>query len=81
MAQYRDVLTSPDFRHSLLVTGQFALYTVIGSTAHRAVSGAARASAAAGIVLFRTVYSSTVASSVAVSSVMWLLLLNPTAAC
>jgi len=75
--QYRDVLTSSDFRHSLFVTGQFALYTVIGSTAlglylallvHRKLPG---------IVLFRTVYTSTVASSVAVSSVMWLLLLNP----
>jgi ABC-type sugar transport system permease subunit len=75
--QYRDVLTSSDFRHSLLVTGQFALYTVIGSTGlglylallvHRRLPG---------IILFRTVYTSTVASSVAVSSVMWLLLLNP----
>ena len=77
LAQYRDVLTSPDFRHSLLVTGQFALYTVVGSTAvglylallvHRRLPG---------IIIFRTVFSSTVASSVAVSSVMWLLLLNP----
>lgn len=76
-AQYRDVLTSPDFRSSLLVTGQFALYTVIGSTGiglylallvHRRLPG---------ILVFRTVYTSTVASSVAVSSVMWLLLLNP----
>jgi ABC-type sugar transport system permease subunit len=75
--QYRDVLTSSDFRHSLLVTGQFALYTVIGSTGlglylallvHRHLPG---------IILFRTVFTSTVASSVAVSSVMWLLLLNP----
>ena len=75
--QYRDVLTSSDFRHSLLVTGQFALYTVIGSTAvglylallvHRRLPG---------ILFFRTVYTSTVASSVAVSSVKWLLLLNP----
>jgi len=75
--QYRDVLTSSDFRYSLFVTGQFALYTVIGSTAiglylallvHRRLPG---------ILLFRTVYTSTVASSVAVSSVMWLLLLNP----
>jgi len=75
--QYRDVLTSSDFRHSLLVTGQFALYTVIGSTGlglylallvHRRLPG---------IILFRTVFTSTVASSVAVSSVMWLLLLNP----
>lgn len=77
LAQYRDVLTSSDFRHSLFVTGQFALYTVIGSTAvglylallvHRRLPG---------ILFFRTVYTSTVASSVAVSSVMWLLLLNP----
>jgi ABC-type sugar transport system permease subunit len=75
--QYRDVLTSSDFRHSLIVTGQFALYTVIGSTGlglylallvHRRLPG---------IILFRTVFTSTVASSVAVSSVMWLLLLNP----
>ena len=77
LAQYRDVLTSSDFRHSLFVTGQFALYTGIGSTAvglylallvHRRLPG---------ILFFRTVYTSTVASSVAVSSVMWLLLLNP----
>jgi ABC-type sugar transport system permease subunit len=77
LAQYRDVLTSSDFRHSLLVTGQFSLYTVIGSTGlglylallvHRRLPG---------ILIFRTIYSSTVASSVAVSSVMWLLLLNP----
>jgi ABC-type sugar transport system permease subunit len=77
LAQYRDVLTSSDFRHSLFVTGQFALYTVIGSTAiglylallvHRRLPG---------ILFFRTVYTSTVASSVAVSSVMWLLLLKP----
>jgi multiple sugar transport system permease protein/sn-glycerol 3-phosphate transport system permease protein len=75
--QYRDVLTSSDFRHSLLVTGQFALYTVVGSTVlglylallvHRKLPG---------ILFFRTVYTSTIASSVAVSSVMWLLLLNP----
>jgi len=75
--QYRDVLTSSDFRHSLLVTGQFALYTVVGSTClglylallvHRRLPG---------ILFFRTVFSSTVASSVAVSSVMWFRLLNP----
>jgi ABC-type sugar transport system permease subunit len=75
--QYRDVLTSSDFRHSLLVTGQFSLYTVLGSTGiglylallvHRRLPG---------MIVFRTIFSSTVASSVAVSSVMWLLLLNP----
>lgn len=76
IAQYHDVLTSSDFRHSLFVTGQFALYTVVGSTAiglylallvHRKLPG---------ILFFRTVYTSTVASSVAVSSTMWFLLLS-----
>ncbi len=75
--QYRDVLTSSDFRYSIFVTGQFALYTVIPATtiglylallAHRRLPG---------VIFFRTIFSSTVASSVAVSSVMWLLLLNP----
>lgn len=75
--QYRDVLTSPDFRYSLFVTGQFALYTVIPATmiglylailVHRRLPG---------VVFFRTVFSSTIALSVAVSSVMFLLLLNP----
>lgn len=80
LAQYHDVLTSSDFRHSLFVTGQFALYTVVGATViglylallvHRRLPG---------ILFFRTVYTSTIASSVAVSSVMWLLLFSPSSA-
>jgi ABC-type sugar transport system permease subunit len=75
--QYRDVLTSPDFRYSLLVTGQFALYTVVPATLIGLYLALLAHQRLPGIVLFRTVFSSTVASSVAVSSVMWLLLLNP----
>jgi sn-glycerol 3-phosphate transport system permease protein len=76
-SQYTDVLTSDAFRHSLWVTVQFALLTVplglalgIGMAvlAHRVLRG---------IGFFRTVFSSTVATSVAVASLMWLVLLNP----
>jgi sn-glycerol 3-phosphate transport system permease protein len=77
IAQYRDVLTSPDFRYSLFVTGQFAVYTVVPATAIGLYLALLAHQRLPGILLFRTVFSSTVASSVAVSSVMWLLLLNP----
>jgi ABC-type sugar transport system permease subunit len=76
--QYRDVLTSSDFRYSLFVTGQFALYTVIATTAIGLYLALLAHRRLPGVVIFRTIFSSTVASSVAVSSVMWLLLLNPT---
>jgi sn-glycerol 3-phosphate transport system permease protein len=76
-SQYWDVLTSDDFRHSLWVTLRFVLITVpLGL-----VLGVALAVAAdrhiRGIGFFRTVFSSTVATSVAVASLMWLVLLNP----
>jgi sn-glycerol 3-phosphate transport system permease protein len=75
--QYSDVLGSHEFRHSLWVTFQFALLTVpiglvlgvvLAVLAHKAIRG---------IGFFRTVFSSTVATSVAVASLMWLVLLNP----
>jgi sn-glycerol 3-phosphate transport system permease protein len=75
--QYGDVLTSSEFRHSLWVTVEYALLTVpiglalgIGMAvlAHKVVRG---------IGIFRTVFSTTVATSVAVASLMWLVLLNP----
>jgi sn-glycerol 3-phosphate transport system permease protein len=75
--QYRDVLTSGDFRYSLFVTGQFALYTVIPATVIGLCLALLVHQRLPGIIIFRTIFSSTVASSVAVSSVMWLLLLNP----
>lgn len=77
LEQYRDVLTSPDFVNSLFVTGQFTLYTVIPATALGLYLALLAYQRLPGIVIFRTIFSSTVASSVAVSSVMFLLLLNP----
>ncbi len=75
--QYVDVLTSSDFHHSLLVTLAFTLLTggfglLIGLglavLAHQRLRG---------ITVYRTIFSSTVATSVAVSSLIWLVLLNP----
>lgn len=75
--QYWDVLTSPTFHNSLEVTGLFALYTVIPGM----ILGLGLALLAnqrlRGIGIFRTIFSSTVATSVAVASVMWITLLNP----
>lgn len=75
--QYWDVITSSDFHNSLEVTILYALITVpaglvlglgLALLAHQKLRG---------ILIFRTIFSSTVASSVAVGSVMWLTLLNP----
>jgi ABC-type sugar transport system permease subunit len=75
--QFQDVLTSPDFQNSLFVTGQFALYTVVPATLIGLFLALLAHQRLPGVVVFRTIFSSTVASSVAVASVMWLLLLNP----
>jgi ABC-type sugar transport system permease subunit len=75
--QYLDVLKSTEFRHSLWVTLMFALLTVglglffgllLAVLAHQRIRG---------ITVFRTIFSSTVATSVAVSSLMWLVLFQP----
>jgi ABC-type sugar transport system permease subunit len=75
--QYLDVLRSAKFHRSLYTTLLFALFTVptglvlglgLALLAHQRLRG---------IVIYRTVFSSTVATSVAVASVMWITLLNP----
>lgn len=75
--QYLDVIGSASFRNSLAVTLKFALLTVpvglvlgigLGVLAHQRLRG---------IQLFRVIFSSTVATSVAISSLMWIALLNP----
>lgn len=76
-SRYGHVLTSDSFRHSLGVSMKFALLTVptglalglgLAVLAHQQLKG---------IGFFRTIFSSTVATSVAVASLMWLTLLNP----
>lgn len=75
--QYGDVLTSSDFRHSLWITLMFAIITVgfglvfgvtLATLAHQRIKG---------ITVFRTIFSSTVATSVAVASLIWLVLFQP----
>jgi ABC-type sugar transport system permease subunit len=77
LTQYRSVLSSSDFRESLWRTVQFVLYTVPAGI----VLGIGLAMLAnqrlAGIRIFRTIYSSTVATSTAVASVIFFTLLNP----
>jgi ABC-type sugar transport system permease subunit len=75
--QYVDVWSSKPFQNALGNTVEFVLMTVpIGI-----VLGVGLAVLAdkqlRGIGVFRTIFSSTIASSVAVSSLIWLVLLNP----
>lgn len=75
--QYIDAFRSNEFQDALIVTLKFALITVpIGL-----VLGVALAVLAdkylRGMAVFRTIFSSTVATSVAVASVMWFFLLDP----
>jgi sn-glycerol 3-phosphate transport system permease protein len=75
--QYVDVARSEEFQNALWVTGKFALLTVPAGV----VLGVGLAVLAdkylRGIGVFRTIFSSTVATSVAVASLMWLFLLQP----
>jgi sn-glycerol 3-phosphate transport system permease protein len=75
--QYKDVLTSSDFLNSLKTTIVFALYTVpigialglgLAVLAHQQLKG---------IRIYRTFFSSTVATSVAVAAVIFGTLMNP----
>jgi sn-glycerol 3-phosphate transport system permease protein len=75
--QYKDVLTSDDFFESLKTTIFFALMTVpvgialgigLATLAHQKLKG---------MGLYRTIFSSTVATSVAVASVIFGTLFNP----
>ncbi len=75
--QYRDVLTSSEFRQNLVVTSTFALYTVLPSIVIGTFLAIVANQKLPGIVLFRTIFSSTLASSVAITSVIFLVLLHP----
>jgi len=75
--QINDVLTSDDFRHSLWVTVKFTLYTVPTGIALGLGLAVLAHQRLRGITIYRTIFSSTVATSVAVASVIFLTLLNP----
>lgn len=76
-SQYVDVLSSSRFRSSLVATVGFTLLTVpLGLVAGLGLAVLAH-QRLRGIAVFRTLFSSTIATSVAVASLMWLILLNP----
>ena len=77
LAQYREELTSDEFLDGLWHSVQFVLYTVpaglllgvlLAVSAHRRLRG---------IKIFQAIFSSTLASSVAVTSVIFFYLFNP----
>lgn len=75
--QYVDVARSDEFLHSLWVTVKFALLTVPVGVALGLGLAVLADKQLRGMRFFRTVFSSTVATSVAVASLMWLFLLQP----
>ncbi|MGD9704561.1 MAG: carbohydrate ABC transporter permease [Acidimicrobiia bacterium] len=75
--QYVDVLRSEEFQQALWVTVKFALLTVPIGLALGIGLAVLADRHLRGIGFFRTVFSSTVATSVAVASLMWLFLLQP----
>jgi sn-glycerol 3-phosphate transport system permease protein len=76
-AQYQDVLASHDFLNSLRVTALFVLYTVPAGLVLGLLLAVLAHQKLAGIRVFRTVFSSPVATSAAVASVIFFTLLNP----
>lgn len=75
--QYTDVLRSTEFQNALLVTVKYALITVPIGLALGVGLAVLADKQIRNIGFFRTVFSSTVATSVAVASLMWLFLLQP----
>ena len=77
VSQYRQELTGPDFRTHLWHTVQFVLYTVPAGLILGVLLAVAAHRRLKGIKIFQTIFSSTLASSVAVTSVLFFYLFNP----
>jgi sn-glycerol 3-phosphate transport system permease protein len=75
--QYRDVLTGAEFRDGLATTVGFVLLTVPAGLVLGVLLAVAANRRLRGIKIFQAVFASTIASSVAVASVVFLVLVNP----
>ena len=75
--QYVDVFWSREFQDSLLVTAKFALISVPLGLVFGVGLAVLADKHLRGMAFFRTAFSSTIATSVAVASLMWLFLLQP----
>jgi sn-glycerol 3-phosphate transport system permease protein len=77
LSQYKDVLTSHLFTNSFKVTIEFVALTVPIGIALGLLLAVLAHQRLRGIAIFRTIFSSTVVTSVAVASLISLTLLNP----
>ena len=75
--QYVDVARSQEFQDALVVTGKFALLTVPLGIGLGVAMAVLADKYLRGVGVFRAVFSSTIATSVAIASLMWLFLLQP----
>jgi sn-glycerol 3-phosphate transport system permease protein len=76
--QYIDVLGGEQFLDGLRITLQYVALTVPAGLALGVLLAVAANRRLRGIKIFHTIFSSTVATSVAVASIVWLVLINPT---
>ena len=74
--QYGDVLTGNEFRDGLWHSAQFVLFTVPAGLLLGTVLAVAANRRLRGIKIFQTIFSSTIATSTAVASVVFLVLIN-----
>jgi sn-glycerol 3-phosphate transport system permease protein len=75
-SQYEDVLTGPEFRDGLWHSAQFVLFTVPVGLVLGTVLAVAANRRLRGIKVFQAIFSSTIATSAAVASVVFLVLIN-----
>jgi sn-glycerol 3-phosphate transport system permease protein len=78
MDQYKDVLTGTDFKDGLWHSVVFLIYTVPAGLVLGVLLAVAAHRRLKGIKVFQAIFSSTLASSVAVTSVIFFFLFNPT---
>jgi sn-glycerol 3-phosphate transport system permease protein len=75
--QYTDVLGGQEFRDGLLTSGRYVLLTVPLGLVLGVLLAVSANRRLRGIKVFQTIFASTVATSVAVASVLFLTLINP----
>lgn len=77
LEQYQQILTSPEFLSSLRTTALFVAMTVPAGLALGLLLAVAAHQRLRGITVYRTIFSSSVATSIAVAAVIFFTLLNP----
>lgn len=77
LGQYRDVLTGSDFLDGARISATYVLYTVPLGLVLGVLLAVAANRRLRGIKVFQTIFASTIATSVAVASVVFFVLINP----